>query len=122
MMILMPTEPGVLANLLRALGDDTRLQILALLAARPYCVCELVDLFPIHQPAVSGHLRRLKAAELVTDERRGQWVYYALRSPLPPAAAAVLAEVQLPPALAAAASRAGPPCSEVPPAAAAASR
>lgn len=69
-----------LADVLKALGDTTRLQIVALLRIREFCVCELVPLFPISQPAISKHLSRLKQANLVTESRRGQWVYYRLNA------------------------------------------
>lgn len=67
-----------LADVFKALGDPTRLQILALLNVRDCCVCELVPLFGISQPAVSKHLARLRAARLVRENRRGQWVFYSL--------------------------------------------
>ncbi|UFJ40503.1 metalloregulator ArsR/SmtB family transcription factor [Brevibacillus humidisoli] len=67
-----------LAEVLKALGDSTRLTIIALLNHRDCCVCELVPIFNISQPAISKHLSRLKSAGLVTETRRGQWVFYAL--------------------------------------------
>lgn len=87
------------ADLLRTLGDETRLQLLSLLRRREFCVCELVDLFPISQPAVSGHLRRLRDAGLVEDDRRGMWVYYRACGTIPALARAILDEVALPEAL-----------------------
>ncbi|PSR20470.1 MAG: hypothetical protein C7B45_14725 [Sulfobacillus acidophilus] len=48
----------------RVLGDATRLRILGLLGVRDACVCELVELLPVSQPAVSQHLRRLRQAAL----------------------------------------------------------
>lgn len=95
----MSTAASGAAHLLRTLGDETRLQVLLLLQRREFCVCELVDLFPISQPAVSGHLRRLRDAGLVRDERRGMWVYYRAADGLPPLVQAILDEVALPPAL-----------------------
>ncbi|MFC4769529.1 ArsR/SmtB family transcription factor [Effusibacillus consociatus] len=67
-----------LADCLKALGDPTRLKIVALLNVRECCVCELVPIFNISQPAISRHLSRLKSAELVREARRGQWVFYSL--------------------------------------------
>jgi ArsR family transcriptional regulator len=75
----MPFEFGFLADRYKALGDATRLKIIALLKEREFCVCELVAVFHISQPAVSKHLSRLKSAGLITERRKGQWVYYALR-------------------------------------------
>jgi ArsR family transcriptional regulator len=67
-----------LADALKALGDPTRLKIVALLNVRDCCVCELVPLFGISQPAVSKHLSRLKNAGLVKETRKGMWVFYSL--------------------------------------------
>jgi ArsR family transcriptional regulator len=62
----------------KALGDVTRLRILALLSEREYCNCELVDIFGISQPAISRHMARLREAKLVREQRRGQWIDYSL--------------------------------------------
>ena len=68
------------APLLRALGDEARLEIVARLAAAggPVCVCDLIPGLGLAQPTVSHHLRVLKEAGVVRSERRGTWVYYAL--------------------------------------------
>ena len=68
------------AKLFRALGDPTRLELVGLLAAqkKELCVCELEAHFDLSQPTVSHHLRILREAGVVTSERRGTWVYYAL--------------------------------------------
>jgi ArsR family transcriptional regulator len=87
---------GRLARVFRALGDDTRLQILALLSVRAACVCELVDLLDLSQPAVSEHLRRLREVGLVQDERRGVWTFYHRAEDLPDFVQAALAAVDLP--------------------------
>ena len=67
-----------LAEALKALGETTRLKIVALLTIRDCCVCELVPLFGISQPAISKHLGRLKTTGLVKETRKGQWVFYSL--------------------------------------------
>jgi ArsR family transcriptional regulator len=67
-----------LAEALKALGDPTRLKIVSLLRTRDCCVCELVPIFGISQPSISKHMSRLKQANLVTEQRRGQWVFYSL--------------------------------------------
>jgi len=54
-----------------ALGDPTRRTILARLAASPSAVGELASTLPVTRPAVSQHLKVLKGAGLVTDERAG---------------------------------------------------
>jgi ArsR family transcriptional regulator len=64
------------AEVFKALGDPTRLHLLALVAHGPHCVCELVQALGATQPTVSHHLHRLREAGLVEEERSGQWVYY----------------------------------------------
>ncbi|MDQ0970948.1 DNA-binding transcriptional ArsR family regulator [Neobacillus niacini] len=66
------------ANVLKLLGDKTRLTIVAILQKRECCVCELLEVFDTSQPSISQHLRKLKDAGLVKEERRGQWIYYSL--------------------------------------------
>ncbi|OCA85811.1 transcriptional regulator [Bacillus sp. FJAT-27225] len=76
--------PGVKVELdqtsiiLKLLGDKTRLTIMALLHIRELCVCELLEVFDMSQPSISQHLRKLKDAGLVREERKGQWVYYSI--------------------------------------------
>ena len=54
-----------------ALGDPTRREIFTRLADRPLPVGELADGLPVSRPAVSQHLKVLKDARLVVDERSG---------------------------------------------------
>lgn len=81
------------AEVYRALGDPYRLQILALLRVREACVCELVTLLPISQPAVSQHLRKLKQAGLVRERRLKYWTFYAIRDDLSPHLAAMIRDL-----------------------------
>ncbi|TCS94988.1 ArsR/SmtB family transcription factor [Hazenella coriacea] len=71
-------ELDQLAECHKALGDKTRLHILSLLKVESLCVCELVEVLQITQPAVSQHMRKLKQAKLVKEQRKGQWVIYSL--------------------------------------------
>lgn len=63
---------------LKLLGDRTRLTMVALLEDHECCVCELVEMFNMSQPAISQHMRKLKDVGLVRERRKGQWVFYAL--------------------------------------------
>ena len=56
---------------LGALNDATRRAIVLSLAARPQAVVELATELPISRPAVSQHLKVLKAAGLVTERAAG---------------------------------------------------
>ena len=55
-----------------ALGDPTRKAIFELLVDRPRAVVELAGELPVSRPAVSQHLRVLKDAGLVVDQRVGR--------------------------------------------------
>lgn len=61
-----------------ALGDPTRRTILERLAERPRAVGELADQLPISRPAVSQHLKVLKATGLVTERAAGTRRIYRL--------------------------------------------
>jgi len=67
-----------LTEFLKALSDETRLRIMALLFQKEMCVCEICDVLGESQPKVSRHLAKLRAAGLVRDERQSQWVFYYL--------------------------------------------
>jgi len=56
---------------LAALGDPTRRAIFERLAERPRAVGELAGELPVSRPAVSQHLKVLKAAGLVVDRQAG---------------------------------------------------
>lgn len=73
-----------LADLYRALGDETRLRIMALLRDGEVCVCHLHGSLRLPQPTVSRHLAYLRNAELVAARRQGVWMYYRLAE-MPPA-------------------------------------
>ncbi|TCZ80787.1 ArsR family transcriptional regulator [Paenibacillus albiflavus] len=67
-----------MADQFKLLGDKTRLKIVAILNQHDMCVCHLVELLQTTQPNISQHLRKLKDAGFVKEERRGQWIYYSL--------------------------------------------
>jgi len=66
------------ANVLKLLGDKTRLTMLKLMDNHACCVCEFVEIFQISQPAISQHLRKLKDLGLVFEDRRSQWIFYSI--------------------------------------------
>ncbi len=66
------------SRLFKALGDETRLKIVALLAHGELCVCHIQEALALSQPAVSRHLSVLRAAGVVEPHRAGTWVYYRL--------------------------------------------
>ena len=68
------------SQLFKALGDETRLRIVALLAHGELCVCHLESALDLSQPAVSRHLAVLKNAGVVEARRDGNWIHYRLAS------------------------------------------
>lgn len=68
-----------------ALGDATRVRVLELLSEKSRPVHDLAAAFDISRPAISRHLRVLKEAGLVKEEKQGRENLYALqRAPLKP--------------------------------------
>src|SRR5215470_16384719 len=67
-----------LTRLFRALGDETRLRIVALLSHGELCVCHLETALELSQPNVSRQLGILRAAGVVDARRDGSWMYYSL--------------------------------------------
>src|SRR4249919_2305175 len=65
------TDQLALAHAFTALADPTRREIFERIAARPRSVGELAAELPVSRPAVSQHLRVLKAAGLVADRAEG---------------------------------------------------
>ncbi len=69
------------ADLLKALGQSTRLKILELLADGERCVCEIFPAIDEEQSNVSKHLSFLRSQGIVDAERRGMRVFYRLTNP-----------------------------------------
>ncbi|HLT19113.1 MAG TPA: metalloregulator ArsR/SmtB family transcription factor [Thermomicrobiales bacterium] len=67
-----------MSELFAILADDTRRGILDLLRERECSVNELVEAFPVSQPAISRHLRVLREAGLVRVRSAGQQRIYGL--------------------------------------------
>lgn len=66
------------AELFKLLSVDKRIEIIEHLKNEPMSVNALAEALGVTQSAVSQHLRVLKAAGLVKDERKGYWTYYSL--------------------------------------------
>lgn len=66
----------------KALGEYTRIKIIKLLAYKAMYVCELESVLNMSQPRISQHLKILKHANLVRDEKEGQRSVYSLNKEL----------------------------------------
>ena len=62
----------------KALGDDTRLRILGLLAQRELCECQLCFTLGISQPNASKHLKCMRYAGMISCRKISQWCFYSI--------------------------------------------
>ena len=69
-------EFQTVADIFKQLGDGSRIRIFWLLCHCQECVTNLSAMVEMSSPAVSHHLRQLKAAGLLVRERSGKEVYY----------------------------------------------
>lgn len=77
MELRLPEVEGI-SEIFSVLGDETRCRIVYLLSLEELCTCELAEILGITMPAVSHHLRILKALRLVRARPEGKHVFYAL--------------------------------------------
>ena len=71
--------PQSVVRLHRALGDETRLRILKLLAGRDLYLTEIAQQLELSKPTIKHHLALLRSAGLVTITESGTVIYYSLR-------------------------------------------
>ena len=72
------SDPDQCATYLKALGDPIRLKIVRALQAGQLSVSDISELLDLEMANVSHHLRVLFHADIVTTERDGKFIYYAL--------------------------------------------
>lgn len=79
----MPGEDKIQKNadIIKSLGDPTRLKIVYLLEHGELCVCEIMTALDKPQPTVSHHLNLLKNAGLLKWRKEGVWIHYKLSDP-----------------------------------------
>lgn len=66
----------IVADVFKQLGDTTRIRIFWLLCHCEECVLNISAMLNMSSPAVSHHLRPLKASGLIVSRREGKEVYY----------------------------------------------
>ena len=74
--ILTKDQTIEMAEMFRLMGDSTRLRILMACLKGPVAVGHLAELTGASPSLVSHHLRLLRAARILSAERRGKKVYY----------------------------------------------
>jgi ArsR family transcriptional regulator len=67
-----------LSSLLKIVSEESRLKLLCILRKGKHCVCEIMEHVSLSQSLISHHLKDLKEADIVTDEKKGLRVYYSL--------------------------------------------
>jgi ArsR family transcriptional regulator len=67
---------GDLVNIFKALSEESRLRILALLIEREMCVCEIEASLNLTQSNASRHLSVLKNSGILESYKIAQWAYY----------------------------------------------
>jgi len=79
-------------DVLKALADPTRLQMVGVLkrSSQPVCICDFTAAFDLSQPTISHHMGKLRDAGLVEVTKVGIWAYYRLSNHLEPRTRALL--------------------------------
>lgn len=74
----------MIINILKSMGEGTRLRILTLLFSsdKPVCVGNIETVLGTSGPNASRHLKRLLKDDLVTMTKKTQFVYYSLNKEL----------------------------------------
>jgi ArsR family transcriptional regulator len=67
-------------QLLQAIAEPTRFNIVRRLRHGERCVCDLTGAMDAAQSRLSFHLKVLKEAGLVADRREGRWMYYTINA------------------------------------------
>ena len=67
------------AQVLKALADETRMEIVDMLCDGELCACKILDNFHITQPTLSYHMKILIKCGLVEGKKDGLWMRYSLK-------------------------------------------
>ena len=65
-------------KILKALSDETRIQIVETLLDGEFCACKILENFNITQPTLSYHMKILTECGLINAKREGAWMKYSL--------------------------------------------
>ena len=69
-----------MVKVFKALSDETRRDILKLLNKRDMNAGEISSYFKMSKPAISKHLDILREAELISSEKKGQFLIYSINT------------------------------------------
>lgn len=66
-------------HIFKALADETRLEIIAMLQGGELCACKILERFEITQPTLSYHMKILADCGLINCRKDGAWMRYSLK-------------------------------------------
>lgn len=69
-----------MSKVFKALSDETRREILKLLSKKDMSAGEISDHFNMSKPSISKYLEILREAELISSERKGQFIIYSINT------------------------------------------
>ena len=69
---------GIMVDIFKALSEESRLRILAMLLEREMCVCEIEVCLNMTQSNASRHLTALKKCGILDSYKQAQWAYYKI--------------------------------------------
>lgn len=84
----------LLEKQLKAVADANRLTLLSCLKNAEVCVCDLVDVLGLSQPAVSQQLKKLEEDGIITARKVGTWKHYRLVENQTPVMQAILSQLE----------------------------
>ena len=71
-------QVNTLSSLLKLVAEESRLKLLCILRQGGHCVYEIMEHVDLSQSLISHHLRDLKEAGILRDDKKGLRVYYSL--------------------------------------------
>ena len=80
-------------EILKALSDRNRLNIVDMLSCGELCACMILEKFHFTQPTLSHHMKTLCDCGLVNGRKEGRWIYYSLDENTVPEFMAFLTEI-----------------------------
>lgn len=66
-------------QILKAVADETRMEIIDILSNGELCACKILENFNFTQPTLSYHMKILTECGLVEGRRAGAWMRYSLK-------------------------------------------
>ena len=78
------SDPGLrdFLSVSKAIADESRVRILALLERQPLCVCQITEVLGLAPSTISKHLAILKNARLIEARKEGRWIYCRIAKPV----------------------------------------